>query len=247
MVLDHRQTLIVVHRHYNIEIGQLAGSERRIRWQRADKFQPLGTQFTDDRIDDFDLFHPDRLASRILGMGDVVSLVEKAQESIDQDEAARMAEKMAKAEFDFEDFLSQMRQMKKLGSVGSIAQMLPGMGNVNVGDKEDALLARHEAIILSMTKEERHKPRILGGSRRKRIADGAGVQIKDVNLLIKQFSQMHKMMKKMKGGKMRKMMGALGGGGMGDLAGGMPGAGAGMPDISGMDQKELAKLAKQLK
>jgi signal recognition particle subunit SRP54 len=129
--------------------------------------------------------------------------------------------------------------------------MLPGMGKVNVGDKEDAVLARHEAIILSMTKEERSVPRILGGSRRKRIADGAGVQIKDVNLLIKQFSQMHKMMKKMKGGKMRKMMGALGGGGIGDLAGGMgsgmPGGGAGMPDLSGMDQKELAKLAKQFK
>ena len=213
---------------------------------------PIKFMGTGEKVDDFEVFHPDRVASRILGMGDVVSLVEKAQETIDQDEAARMAEKMAKAEFDFEDFLSQMRQMKKLGSVGSIAQMLPGMGNVNVGDKEDALLARHEAIILSMTKEERSKPRILGGSRRKRIADGAGVQIKDVNLLIKQFSQMHKMMKKMKGGKMRKMMGALGGGMGGEMPGGgmpggMPGGAGGMPDLSGMDQKELAKLAKQFK
>ena len=208
---------------------------------------PIKFMGTGEKVDDFEVFHPDRVASRILGMGDVVSLVEKAQEHVDQDEAARMAEKMFKAEFDFEDFLSQMRQMKKLGSVGSIAQMLPGMGNVGVGDKEDKMLARHEAIILSMTKEERSKPRILAGSRRKRIADGAGVQIKDVNQLVKQFSQMQKMMKKMKGGKMRKMMGALGGGGMGDLAGGMPGAGAGMPDLSGMDQKELAKLAKQLK
>ncbi len=208
---------------------------------------PIKFMGTGEKMDDFEVFHPDRVASRILGMGDVVSLVEKAQEHVDQEEAARMAEKMFKAEFDFEDFLSQMRQMKKLGSVGSIAQMLPGMGNVGVGDKEDKMLARHEAIILSMTKEERSKPRILAGSRRKRIADGAGVQIKDVNQLVKQFSQMQKMMKKMKGGKMRKMMGALGGGGMGDLAGGMPGAGAGMPDISGMDQKELAKLAKQLK
>ena len=208
---------------------------------------PIKFMGTGEKVDDFEIFHPDRVASRILGMGDVVSLVEKAQEHVDQEEAARMAEKMFKAEFDFEDFLSQMRQMKKLGSVGSIAQMLPGMGNVGVGDKEDKMLARHEAIILSMTKEERSKPRILAGSRRKRIADGAGVQIKDVNQLVKQFSQMQKMMKKMKGGKMRKMMGALGGGGMGDLAGGMPGAGAGMPDLSGMDQKELAKLAKQLK
>lgn len=204
---------------------------------------PIKFMGTGEKIDDFEVFHPDRVASRILGMGDVVSLVEKARENLDQDEAARMAEKLAKAEFDFDDFLSQMRQMKKLGSVGSIAQMLPGMGNVNVGDKEDKVLARHEAIILSMTKQERSVPRILGGSRRKRIADGAGVQIKDVNLLIKQFSRMHKMMKKMRGGKMRKMMGALGGG----MGGGMPGGGAGMPDLSGMDQKELAKLAKQFK
>jgi signal recognition particle subunit SRP54 len=169
-------------------------------------------------------------------MGDVVSLVEKAQENLDQEESMRMAEKMLKAEFDFEDFLSQMRQMKKLGSMGSIAKMLPGMGNVKVGDQEEAALGKHESIILSMTKEERRLPRILGGSRRKRIADGAGVQIRDVNQLIKQFSQMQKMMKKMKGGKMKQMMGALGGAGN-----------SGMPDLSDMDPKELAKLAKQFK
>lgn len=204
---------------------------------------PIKFMGTGEKVEDFEVFHPDRVASRILGMGDVVSLVEKAQEHVDQEEAARMAEKMVKAEFDFEDFLTQMRQMKKLGSVGSIAQMLPGMGNLNVGDKEDKMLARHEAIILSMTKEERRKPRILAGSRRKRIADGSGVQIKDVNQLIKQFSQMQKMMKKMRGGKMKKLMGALGGG----MGGGMPGGGAGMPDLGDMDQKQLAKLAKQFK
>jgi signal recognition particle subunit SRP54 len=187
-----------------------------------------------EKIDEFEVFHPDRLASRILGMGDVVSLVEKAQENLDQEESMRMAEKMLKAEFDFEDFLSQMRQMKKLGSMGSIAKMLPGMNNVEIGDKEESALGRHEAIILSMTKEERRVPRILAGSRRKRIADGAGVQIKDVNQLIKQFTQMQKMMKKMKGGKMKQMMSALGGGG-------------GMPDMADMDPKELAKLAKQFK
>ena len=187
-----------------------------------------------EKIDEFEVFHPDRLASRILGMGDVVSLVEKAQENLDQEESMRMAEKMLKAEFDFEDFLSQMRQMKKLGSMGSIAKMLPGMNNVEIGDKEESALGRHEAIILSMTKEERRVPRILAGSRRKRIADGAGVQIKDVNQLIKQFTQMQKMMKKMKGGKMKQMMSALGGGGA-------------MPDMADMDPKELAKLAKQFK
>ena len=187
-----------------------------------------------EKIDEFEVFHPDRLASRILGMGDVVSLVEKAQENLDQEESMRMAEKMLKAEFDFEDFLTQMKQMKKLGSMGSIAKMLPGMNNVEIGDKEENALGRHEAIILSMTKEERRVPRILGGSRRKRIADGAGVQIKDVNQLIKQFTQMQKMMKKMKGGKMKQMMSALGGGG-------------GMPDMEDMDPKQLAKLAKQFK
>tara|TARA_Y100001968_G_scaffold279705_1_gene275797 strand:- start:363 stop:1778 length:1416 start_codon:yes stop_codon:yes gene_type:complete len=199
---------------------------------------PIKFMGTGEQIDDFDLFHPDRLASRILGMGDVVSLVEKAQETLDQDEAARMAEKMAKAEFNFEDFLSQIKQMKKMGSMGSIAKMLPGMGNLSVGDREEAQIARHEAIILSMTHKERRTPRLLnGGSRRVRLAEGAGVQIKDVNALIKQFSQMQKMMKKMRGGKMRKMLGALGGmGGEGE-----------MPDLAGMDQKELAKLAKQLK
>ncbi|MDG1132527.1 MAG: signal recognition particle protein, partial [Opitutales bacterium] len=194
---------------------------------------PIKFMGTGEKIDEFEAFHPDRLASRILGMGDVVSLVEKAQEHFDEEESARMAEKMLKAEFDFEDFLTQMRQMKKLGSMGSIAQMLPGMGNVQVGDKEEAALGRHEAIILSMTKQERRFPRIIGGSRRKRIADGAGVQIRDVNLLIKQFSQMQKMMRKMKGGKMKQLMNAFGGGGL--------------PDLDGMDPKQLAKLAKQFK
>jgi signal recognition particle subunit SRP54 len=187
-----------------------------------------------EKIDEFEVFHPDRLASRILGMGDVVSLVEKAQENLDQEESMRMAEKMLKAEFDFEDFLTQMRQMKKMGSMGSVAKMLPGMNNVEIGDKEESALGRHEAIILSMTKEERRLPRLIVGSRRKRIANGAGVQIKDVNQLIKQFSQMQKMMKKMKGGKMKQMMNALGGGG-------------GMPDMGDMNPKELAKLAKQFK
>ena len=199
---------------------------------------PIKFMGTGEKIDELEVFHPDRLASRILGMGDVVSLVEKAQEHFDEEESAKMAEKMLKAEFDFEDFLSQMRQMKKLGSMGSIAKMLPGMGNVQVGDKEEAALGRHEAIILSMTKQERRFPRIIGGSRRKRIADGAGVQIRDVNLLMKQFSQMQKMMRKMKGGKMKQLMDAFGGSGLG---------GGGLPDLEGMDPKQLAKLAKQFK
>jgi len=164
---------------------------------------------TGEKSDEFDLFHPDRMASRILGMGDVVSLVEKAQETIDQDEAERMAEKMRKADFNLEDFLSQMQQVKKMGSLGSIVGMMPGMSGVDIGEKEEKKMARTEAIILSMTVQERHNPRLLRGSRLRRIANGSGVQVRDVNALIKQFTQMQKMMKMMRGGKGRKMMKAM--------------------------------------
>jgi len=161
---------------------------------------------TGEKTTDFETFHPDRLASRILGMGDVVSLVEKAQETIDQKEAERMAEKLKKAEFDLEDFLSQMQQVKKLGSMQSILGMMPGMGNVQLPDGADQQMARTEAIIKSMTREERRKPDILNGSRRQRIANGAGVKIVEVNQLLKQFQQMQKMMKMFKGGGGKKMM-----------------------------------------
>ena len=142
-------------------------------------------------------------------MGDVVSLVEKAQDNLDQKEAEQMAEKMRKADFNLEDFLKQMQQVKKMGSLGSIVGMMPGMSGVQVGDEEEKKVSRTEAIILSMTLQERHNPRLLRGSRLKRIANGAGVQVRDVNALIKQFSQMQKMMRKMRGGKGRKMMQAM--------------------------------------
>jgi len=165
------------------------------------KFMGLG-----EKPDEFDVFHPDRMASRILGMGDVVSLVEKAQETIDEKEAERMAEKMRKADFNLEDFLQQMRQVKKMGSLGSIMGMMPGMNNLEIGDDEEKKMARTEAIILSMTRQERAQPRLLRGSRLKRVAHGSGVQVRDVNALLKQFGQMRKMMKMMRGGKGRKMM-----------------------------------------
>jgi signal recognition particle subunit SRP54 len=161
---------------------------------------------TGEKTTDFETFHPDRLASRILGMGDVVSLVERAQETIDQKEAEKMAEKMRKAEFDLEDFLAQMQQVKKLGSMQSILGMMPGMSGVQVPDGADTQMARTEAIIKSMTKQERRKPEILNGSRRQRIANGAGVKIVEVNQLLKSFQQMQKMMKMMKGGGGKKMM-----------------------------------------
>jgi signal recognition particle subunit SRP54 len=159
-----------------------------------------------EKTTDFDTFYPDRLASRILGMGDVVSLVEKAQETIDHKEAEKMAEKLKKAEFDLEDFLAQMQQVKKMGSMQSILGMMPGMSGMQLPEGADQQMARTEAIIKSMTKQERRKPDILNGSRRQRIANGAGVKIVEVNQLLKQFQQMQKMMKMFKGGGNKKMM-----------------------------------------
>jgi len=161
---------------------------------------------TGEKTADFEPFYPDRLASRILGMGDVVSLVEKAQETIDQQEAERMAEKMRKADFNLEDFLAQMQQVKKMGSVQSIMGMMPGMSGVELPGDADKQMKRTEAIIQSMTVQERRKPGILNGNRRIRIAKGAGVKVVEVNQLIKQFEQMQKLMKMMKGGNQKKMM-----------------------------------------
>jgi len=167
---------------------------------------PIKFVGTGERTEDFETFYPDRLASRILGMGDVVSLVEKAQESIDEKDAERMAEKMRKADFNLEDFLSQLQAVKKMGSMQSIVGMIPGMSGVQLGDDSERQMVRTEAIIRSMTIQERRKPELLNGSRRQRIARGAGVKIVDVNQILKQFQQMQKMMKMMKGGGMKKMM-----------------------------------------
>ncbi len=167
---------------------------------------PIKFVGTGEKTSDFDTFYPDRLASRILGMGDVVSLVERAQENIDQKEAERMAEKMRKADFNLEDFLAQMQQIKKMGSMQSIVGMMPGMSGVQLPDDSERQMGKTEAIILSMTLKERRKPDILNGGRRQRIANGAGVRIVEVNQVLKQFQQMQKMMKMMKGGGAKKMM-----------------------------------------
>ncbi|WP_255558905.1 signal recognition particle protein [Horticoccus luteus] len=167
---------------------------------------PIKFVGTGEKTGDFEVFHPDRLASRILGMGDVVSLVEKAQETIDEKEAEKMAEKLRKADFNLEDFLSQMQQVKKMGSMQSIIGMMPGMSGVALPDDAERQMGRTEAIIKSMTIQERRKPEILNGNRRQRIANGAGVKIVEVNQLLKQFQQMQKMMKMLKGGGGKKMM-----------------------------------------
>ena len=161
---------------------------------------------------------PDRMASRILGMGDVVGLVEKAAEAIDQEEAERMQKRMQKSKFDFNDFLSQMAMMKKMGSMGDILGMIPGMGNkLKDVDIDDGQMGKTEAIVLSMTKEERGKPELINNKRRQRIARGSGNSIKEVNQFLKQFNMMRKVMKSK--GKMKKMMGMLGGDDMGGLGG----------------------------
>ncbi len=182
---------------------------------------PIKFVGTGEKTGDFEVFHPDRLASRILGMGDVVSLVERAQETIDQKEAERMAEKLRKADFNLEDFLAQMQQVKKMGSMQSILGMMPGMSGVELPGDADKQMKRTEAIILSMTKQERQKPQLLNGSRRVRIANGAGVKVLEVNQLMKQFEQMQKLMKMMKGGNQKKLMRQMEA--MRGKGGGMPG------------------------
>ena len=157
-------------------------------------------------MDGLDVFHPERMASRILGMGDVISLVERAQQQFDEEEARKVQKKIAKNQFGFDDFLKQIQQIKKMGSMSSIVKMVPGMSGVEVGDKEEKKMARTEAIILSMTRQERRAPRLLRGCRLSRIAKGSGTQVRDVNALLKQFSQMQKMMRMMKGSKGKRLM-----------------------------------------
>ncbi len=166
-----------------------------------------------EKWDAIELFHPDRMASRILGMGDVVSLVEKAAETVDRDQAEKMAAKFQKGEFDFNDLLSQMRQMQKMGGVGAMMKLLPGLGKVaaqlDSSKLDDGLLRRQEAIILSMTPGERAKPQVLNAKRKIRIAAGSGTTVQDVNRLYKQLQDMQTAMKRIKKMGMGKMMGMM--------------------------------------
>lgn len=175
-----------------------------------------------EKLSDLEQFYPDRMASRILGMGDIMSLIEKATAEIDEEQAREMSQKLRKAEFDYNDFLAQMQQIKKIGGMGSILSMLPGVGSQLSGidmDEGEKSMKRVESIILSMTKEERANPNLINPSRKKRIAKGAGVEISEVNGLVKQFDQMKKMMKQMPGLAGGKKRGGFGGG-LGGLMGG---------------------------
>ncbi|MHA1572148.1 MAG: signal recognition particle protein [Alphaproteobacteria bacterium] len=177
-----------------------------------------------EQLDALEPFHPQRVASRILGMGDVVSLVEKASEIVSREEAEKITAKLKKGQFDLEDMLSQLQQLKKMGGLGGVMAMLPGVGKVKkqlaAHNVDDGMIKRQEAIIFSMTLMERHKPAIIKASRKKRIATGAGASVQEVNKLLKQFQQMQGMMK-----RMRKM------GKKGGMPPGMP---AGMPMPPGM-------------
>ena len=154
-----------------------------------------------EKLSDLEPFHPDRMASRILGMGDVMTLIEKAETAFDEDEAAKMEAKLRKADFTFDDFLSQMQMLKKMGPMSQVLGMLPGMSKMPAVDDIDQHLPRIEAIIKSMTARERNDPTVINGSRRKRIARGSGTTIQEVNKLVKQFAEVKKMMKSMGGGK----------------------------------------------
>jgi signal recognition particle subunit SRP54 len=182
--------------------------------------KPILFASTGEKIEDFDKFHPDRMAQRILGMGDVLSLIEKAEQQVDEDEAEALQEKMRRDQFTLDDFLKQMKQVRKMGPLSGIIGMLPGMGamkqlkNADVDERE---LDRVQAIILSMTPQERANPGIINGSRRKRIANGSGTKVQNVNALVKQFDQMRVLMKSMANGRMPtpQQMAQLSGGGRG--------------------------------
>jgi signal recognition particle subunit SRP54 len=172
--------------------------------------QPIKFAGTGEKLEQFEVFHPDRLAGRILGMGDVVSLVEKAAEAISEDDARRMEQKLRTASFDLTDFLQQFKMLKRMGPLENILGMIPGMDKLSGSSVDEKQLKRVEAIILSMTPQERTRPDILNARRRQRIARGSGVSVSEVNNLILRFNQMRKMMKNM--GAMKKLMGRAGAG-----------------------------------
>lgn len=184
---------------------------------RAVTGKPIKFVGMGEKLDELDIFHPDRMASRILGMGDVLSLIEKAETALDEKKAAQLEEKLRKNKFDLEDLLEQMEQVRKMGSMKDILGMLPGVGKkIKDVDVDDRQLDRMRAIIQSMTAKERRNPDIINPSRKRRIAAGCGMQVEDVNRLLNQYRQMQKMMKQLNSKNSRRMMKRMGGmGGMG--------------------------------
>jgi signal recognition particle subunit SRP54 len=222
--------------------------------------QPVKFVGVGEKYDAIEQFYPERVAQRILGMGDVLSLIEEVQDKIDQDEAERQLKKLTTNQFTLEDFREQLRQVKKLGSMSKLMKMLPESmtGGVQISDDQNAeiehQMKRTEAIIDSMTKREKSDHRIIDAGRKTRIANGSGTKIADVNGLLRQYEQMKKMMQQMsKGGLLGKLAGAMGGGGGlgGLLGGGMPGIGGGFPGLGGGFDSDVSSgpdsLSKRLK
>ncbi|NKQ36367.1 MAG: signal recognition particle protein [Chloroflexi bacterium] len=175
---------------------------------------PIKFLGTGEKMNAIEVFHPDRLASRILGMGDMMTLIERAQDEMDQEEAAKAGERLMAGDFNLEDFLNQMQQIKKMGPLGSLLEMMPGMGKMTKDldmTQAEGELKRIEAIIQSMTPQERRKPKILKASRKRRIAAGSGTTVQDVNALLKQFKEMQRMMKQLRSGRGRGLANLLGG------------------------------------
>ncbi len=192
---------------------------------RAVTGKPIKFAGVGEKLDNLEPFYPDRMASRILGMGDVLTFIEKAQQAVDDKKAAELAQKMKDNSFDMNDLLDNMKQIQKMGSLGQLMSMIPGMNKLSDEDAEkgEAGLRMTEAIILSMTKKERERPSIISPSRKRRIAAGSGTRVEDVNRLLRQFEQMQKMMKQVGSKKFKKQMARSRGGMFGGLPGGFPG------------------------
>lgn len=177
--------------------------------------RPIKFAATGEKLSDIEVFFPERMASRILGMGDVLSIIEKAEESFDEEEALKLEEKLKKQNYDLDDYLTQLRQMKKMGSFSSILKMIPGVNALKDVEIDDKEFEKIEAIICSMTKEERRKPEIINGQRRSRIARGSGTKVQDINKFMQSFEMTRKMLKKVKDEKsMKKAFSSLTNGGV---------------------------------
>ena len=188
--------------------------------------RPIKFAATGEKLSDIEVFHPDRMASRILGMGDVLSIIEKAEESFDLEQAEKLEKQLKKKEFDLDDYLTQLRQVKKMGSFSSILKMMPGMANIKDLKVDDKEFVKIEAIICSMTSKERKNPKLLNASRRIRIAKGSGTSVQQINQFMKSFEMTQKMMKQMKDKKSIKKM---------------------MNEMKNMDPKEIQKLKDSIK
>ena len=212
---------------------------------RAVTGKPIKLLGTGEKWDELEDFHPERIAGRILDMGDIVSLVERAAETIDAEKAEKIAARMKKGEFDMNDLAEQIKQMEKMGGMGGVMGMLPGMGKMKdqMGGINDKMIKRQHAIIMSMTKKERASPKLVDGKRRRRIAKGSGTQVPEVNKLLKMHRQMADMMKQMgkNKGMMAKMFGGMGGG-----LGGMLGGGGGQPSPEMIEQAKAAAASGQM-